>query len=140
MNLNELFRTEVVTVESGSSIASAARAMQGKNVGAVVVVQDKKPFGMVTDRDIALRCGTGEVSIDTPVNAIMSSPVVTIWNDQGIFNATQYLRGHKIRRLPIVDRQDRLVGILTADDLLGMLARESLNVAQAFEPAWGGNV
>lgn len=140
MNLSEMFRSEVVTVDRGSTIAAAARAMQVKNVGAVVVVQGKKPCGVVTDRDIAIRCGTGAVKIDSPVDEIMSTPVVTIWNDQGVFNATQYLRGHKIRRLPIVDRQDNLVGMLSADDLLGMLAREHLNVAQALEPALGSTV
>jgi CBS domain-containing protein len=140
MNLNEMFRSETVTVEPSSTIAAAARLMKDKNVGAVIVTRDRKVAGILTDRDVAIRCGTGTVSVDTPVSEIMSKPVITIWNDQGVFNATQYLRGHKIRRLPIIDRQDNLVGILSADDLLGLLARESLNVAQSLEPALGSNV
>ena len=140
MNLNEMFRSEVVNVEPTSTIAAAARAMQSKNVGAVVVTKGLKVVGIVTDRDVALRCGTGSVSIDAPVSEIMSKPVITIWNDQGVFNATQYMHGHKIRRLPIIDRQDNLVGILAADDLFGLLARETLNVAQSLAPALGSSV
>ena len=140
MNLNEMFRSEVITVDPTSTIAAAARLMKDRNVGAVVVTKGQKAVGIVTDRDVAVRCGTGMMPVDSPVGEIMSQPVITIWNDQGVFNATQYMRGHKIRRLPIIDRQDNLVGILSADDLFGLLARESLNVAQSYEPALGNSV
>jgi len=140
MKLSEMFHEQVATVEPTVSIGAAANLMKEKNVGAVVVTKDRKVVGIVTDRDMTLRCIAGGVNLAAPVSEIMSSPVITIWDDQGVFNATQYLRGHKVRRLPIIDRQDNLMGMMTADDLAALLARESLNVAQAYEPAIGTSV
>jgi CBS domain-containing protein len=140
MNLSEMFRNQVVTVEPSDSLLAAAEKMQQKNVGAVVVVKEGKVAGILTDRDVALKLGLGKASRETPVSDIMTKNVTTIWDDQGVFNATQYLRGKKVRRLPIIDRQERLVGMVTLDDLFALLARELLNVAQSLENAVGTNV
>ena len=140
MKLSEMFRSEVVTIEPQESIRAAAEKMQKRNVGAVVVVNAGKVAGIVTDRDVALKVALGKATNETPVSEIMTTKVLTIWDDQGVFNATQYLRGKKVRRLPIIDRQENLVGMLTLDDLFVLLARELLNVAQSLEPAVGTTV
>ncbi|MFM8250117.1 MAG: CBS domain-containing protein [Planctomycetota bacterium] len=140
MMLSELFRSEVVTVGPQQSIRVAVEKMRDRNVGAVVVVDHDHVVGILTDRDVATKIIAGNAAADSPVESIMTKKVITIWDDQGIFNATQYLRGHKLRRLPIIDRQERLVGMLTADDLFAMLARELLNVAESLEPAIGVRV
>ncbi len=140
MNLSELFHSEVVTVRPTDTVIEAATKMKNKNVGAVVAVEDGKVAGILTDRDVALKVALGEATPGSPVSDVMTRNVVTIWDDQGVFNATQYLQGQKVRRLPIIDRQDRLVGMLTADDLFGLFARELLNVAQSLEPSLGARV
>lgn len=140
MNLSEMFHTAVVSAEPQESIRSVVTKMKSNNVGAVVVVQAGKVAGIVTDRDVTLKVVLGGASADSPVSEIMTQNVVTIWDDQGVFNATQYLRGRKIRRLPIIDRNERLVGMLSADDLFALLSRELLNVAEALEPALGAKV
>ena len=141
MNLMEIVRNEPVTVDPQQPLANVTALMDDKNVGAVVVIDDKKKVvGIITDRDIALALGSGQVTTATPVAEIMTRDVYTIWQDQGIFNATQYMMGHKIRRLPIVDRQDHLLGMVSADDLVGLFARELLNVAKSLEPALGAPV
>ena len=135
MNLHEMFESSVVTADPASSIQSVAQKMKDENVGAVVVVEDGKVAGIVTDRDMALSLASGNATTESPVEQIMTRKVVTIWDDQGIFNATQYFLGHKIRRLPIIDREDRLVGMITLDDMMSLLARELFNATQALEPA-----
>jgi CBS domain-containing protein len=140
MNLSEMFRNQVVTVEPTDSILAAVEKMQQKNVGAVVVVKEGKVAGILTDRDVALKLGLGKAGRETPVSDVMTQNVTTIWDDQGVFNATQYLRGKKVRRLPIIDRQERLIGMVTLDDLFALLARELLNVAQSLEKSVGTNV
>jgi len=145
MKLGELFRSEVVTVERDETVRQATQKMKNKNVGAVVVVEDNDVVGILTDRDVALKVVAGDVSTESPVSDVMTKDVVTIWDDEGVFNATQYLSGRKFRRLPIVEREGtlgtgKLVGILTADDLIAMLARELINVAHALEPALGERV
>jgi CBS domain-containing protein len=114
--------------------------MKEHGVGAVVVTDDHKVVGIVTDRDIALAITRENFSIDDTISTIMTSEVKTIWEDQGVFNATQYLKNHGVRRLPIIDRHDNLVGMVTADDLFGLLARETFNIAQALEPALGNHI
>jgi CBS domain-containing protein len=135
MKLGEMFRSDVVTVAPADSVAEAAAKMKHQNVGAVVVVEKEKVSGIVTDRDIALALAHGECSTDSPVREIMSTNVLTIWEDEGVFNATQYFLGHQVRRLPIIDHKDRLVGMVTADDMFVLLARELQNVAKALEPS-----
>lgn len=138
MILQNLFRGEgeLVTAQPHEAIGVVVAKMENKNVGAVVVVDDtRKVVGIVTDRDVALALGQNLATPDTSISTIMTKDVVTIWEDEGVFNATQYLYGKKVRRLPVVDHSDRLVGMVTFDDLVAVLAREFFNVAQALEPA-----
>ncbi len=141
MNLDELFPHEVVSAPPEQSIGDVARLMERRNVGAVVLVDASNHVtGMVTDRDVALALATQGVTPQTPVDQIMSTDVKTIWRDEGLFNATQYFLGHRVRRLPIVDRSDQLCGLVSVDDVFALLAREFINVARALEPALGERV
>jgi CBS domain-containing protein len=79
------------------SIPSVAGKMNQHDVGAVVVTQDRQVVGIVTDRDIALAVGREDFSVDDPVDKVMTKDVKTIWEDQGVFNATQYLRDQRVR-------------------------------------------
>ena len=131
MKLGEQFRKEVVTVPPDASIRKAAHLMRERGVGAVVVVNEKgKPAGIVTDRDVALAVAVDERDPDTPVREIMPGELITIGENEGIFNATQYIFGYQVRRLPIVNSDGKLVGIVTMDDLLALLARELHNLAE----------
>lgn len=141
MKLQALSDREVVTVPPQALIREAAERMARDNVGAVVVVDaDQHVLGIVTDRDIALALATRGVSPELAVASIMTNEVVTIWEDQSLFDATQYFWGHRIRRLPIIDREGRLVGLLSTDDLFGLLTRELFNVAHALEPSLGERI
>jgi CBS domain-containing protein len=131
MKLGEQFRREVATLPPDASIRTAAHLMRDRGVGAVVVVNSKdKPIGIVTDRDVALAVAADQKDRDAPVREIMGDELTTIGESEGIFNATQYIMGYQVRRLPIVDSDGKLVGIVTMDDLLGLLARELGNLAE----------
>ena len=136
MKLGEQFKKDVVTVPPDASIRKTAFLMRDRGVGAVVVVDAKnKPVGIVTDRDVALAVAVDERDPDTPVREIMPGELITIGENEGIFNATQYVFGYQVRRLPIVDSDGKLVGIVTMDDLLALLARELGNLAEgAIQP------
>ncbi len=140
MKLSETFPKEVVTVDPGASVFEVATKMRDENVGAVVVTRDKKVVGIVTDRDITLKAVLGDATPHSSVSDVMTTEVHTIWDDQGIFNATQYFRNHSTRRLPIIERDDTVVGMMTADDLFGLFSRELFNIAHALEPALGEHV
>ncbi len=109
----------VYTVNPETTVAEAAAMMAERNVGALVVVKDMRPIGILTDRDIAVRAVAARRSPGlTPVDKIMSWPLITITQDQDLGSAVALMTRHGIRRLPIVDEQGRLVSILTLDDLL----------------------
>jgi CBS domain-containing protein len=129
MKLGEQFKKEVVTVPPDAGIRKTAFAMRDHGVAAVVNGKGK-PVGIVTDRDVALALGVDEKDPDTPVREIMPGELITIGENEGFFNATQYIFGYQVRRLPIVDSDGKLVGIVTMDDMLGLLARELGNLAE----------
>ncbi len=133
MNLGQQFRSEVVTIEPAAPLAEAVSRMASQGVGAVVAVQGRRVAGILTDRDVALALGQGVATTQTPVKDVMTKDVVTIWEDQGIYDATQYFIGRGFRRLPIVNRDNELVGIVTFDDLVSLLAHEMINVTRAVD-------
>lgn len=109
--------------------------MKERNVGAVVVIdQGQHVIGILSDRDAALAVVLNGASPDSLMKDVMTCDVVTIWEDQGVFNATQYMQGHEIRRLPIINRDGELVGMVTLDDLTGLLAQELHNLSKAIAP------
>ncbi len=129
----ESFVKKVVTAGTGDSLASVARSMEQHNVGAVVVVENGTPQGVVTDRDLALRLGSHGASPRAPVASIMSAPVKTVRFDAGVFDTTRTLMESGVRRLPVVDDDGRLVGLVTLDDLLRVLSRELAHLAEGIK-------
>lgn len=140
MMLQELTQREITTARPEATIRQVIGMMSDDNVGAVVITVNNKVEGIVTDRDIALALGCGDAEVGDPVSDIMTREVVTIWEDQGVFNATQYFQGHRVRRLPVIDRHDQLVGMVSLDDVFGLLVREMFNAARALEPSLGERV
>jgi CBS domain-containing protein len=133
MKLSDLFSKNVVTAVPGETLATVARQMQDHNIGTVVIVENQRPVGIITDRDLALALGAQGLSPQVPVQKVMSHHVVAIPDDTGIYAATKFMRDCEVRRLPIVDRDDHLVGIITLDDLLRFLGRELYNLAEGIK-------
>ncbi len=134
MKLNEVFTRFVVTAEPEDTLATVAGRMREHNVGTVVVVEKRRPVGIVTDRDLALALGAKGVSPQERVKKVMTPHVLAIPEDTSIYAATKFMREQKVRRLPIVDREDQVVGMVTLDDLLRFLGRELHNLVVGIEP------
>lgn len=129
----ETFVKKVVSVHPDTSLAAVARGMKQHNVGAVVITEKQMPVGLVTDRDVALQLGASELSPQTPVRKVMSQPVHTVYSDDGVFDTTQVMMEQGVRRLPVVDSEGALVGLVTLDDLLRVLSRELSNLAEGIK-------
>jgi CBS domain-containing protein len=130
MNLGTLFVREVVTAGPNDPLAKVAQLMEEHNVGTVVVAEQDRPVGIVTDRDLALAVCARGVSREELVHNVMTCPVSTMRQDEGIYKATQHMMELAVRRLPVVDEVGRLVGLVSLDDLLLVLSRELHNVAE----------
>ncbi|HEU0283168.1 MAG TPA: CBS domain-containing protein [Gallionella sp.] len=135
MPVGEICNREVVIVQSDQSTLEAARLMRQHHVGDVVVVEDRGgvrvPVGIVTDRDLVVEIAAPELNQTAiTVGDIMVSGLATAKENTGVFEAIQYMRAKGVRRLPVVDDNGGLVGILTLDDLLELLAEEFLSLAK----------
>lgn len=135
MSLGYLFNRKPITVTQTDPLTTAARLMQEENVGCVVVVLHYHPVGIVTDRDLAMATCLQKASPKATVSSVMTAPVATIREDKGVLDATQRMMEHKVRRLPIVDENDHLVGLVSIDDLLPLVSRELSNMVESIHAA-----
>jgi len=134
MSLERFCKEPVVTIQPAQSVRDAARKMRDRHVGAVLVVDDDRPVGILTDRDIVMRAIIeGRDPNTTPVRDVMSGSLTVVGSDQRIDDAVIAIRTAGVRRLPIVDAAGRAIGIVTLDDLVVLMAGELNLVAGAVQ-------
>jgi len=122
MHLRKITKKKVVTVTPNDTVVKAARLMDKKNVGSVVVIQNKKPVGILTDRDITIRVVARKADIESAlVKDVMTNKIVTGKEGQRAAELAKVMHDHGIRRVPIVDKKGELTGIITLDDLLHLI-------------------
>jgi predicted transcriptional regulator len=116
--IRELMSKQPVNVQASAPIIEAACQMRAAKVGAVIVEDDGKACGIVTDRDIAIRAvARGLDTEHTPVSDICSKELATISPDDDIGRAIQLMRQKSIRRVLVVDSQDHALGVVSLGDL-----------------------
>jgi CBS domain-containing protein len=114
----EIMSTSPVTISADATVAEAASLIRDKHVGSLVVLQDNRPTGIVTERDIVTKiAATDRSSKTTTVQEIMSSPLVAVHPHQEVAEAAKVMAARKIRRLPVI-KEGKLVGMLTENDII----------------------
>ena len=132
MSIERFCTRNVVTVHPSATVATAAARMATENGGALVVVDDHKPVGIVTDRDLVLRVlAKGHAADTTEVRDVMTSDPVCISADASLEGAISRMKSHRFRRLIVVNKAQEVVGIMALDDILALLVEER----QALESA-----
>ena len=118
MKIGEAMTSQVDVIDPNTAVGDAARRMRDDNVGALPVGENDRLIGMVTDRDIVVR-GVAENRLDgtTSVRDLMSEHVYYCFEDDDLEQAAQIMAEHQVRRLPVLNRQKRLVGIVALADL-----------------------
>jgi CBS domain-containing protein len=120
-------RKPPVTIDAAETIRTAARRMHEAHVGALVVVDQGRPIGIVTDRDVVVRGVAHDSPSDARVDSLMTPGVMAFDADGDLRDALSVLRAHAFRRLPLV-RDGQVVALLSTDDVLIELARELVDV------------
>jgi CBS domain-containing protein len=117
------------------SVWRAAERMHQRAVGMLVVVDtDQRPIGVLTDRDIVERVVAQQRDAGrTRVSEVMTLTPATVHEDATIESAISMMRSHSVRRLPVVDDQRQLTGIVSLDDILSLLAEELTEVGRLLE-------
>ena len=131
MPIQDLARDDVIRAEPETPIAELAKQMRDENVGSVVITNGETPVGIATDRDLTVRTIAEETDpSEQTAEDVMSADLCSVDPDAGFYEAAQAMSENGVRRLPICNEDDELVGIITADDLTELLADESEQLAE----------
>ena len=117
MRVSEAMTREVKICTPGQPIREAAQTMAAIDAGALPVGENDRLIGMVTDRDIAVRAVARGKGPDTPVREVMSEHIEYCFDDEDLDRVAQGMADVRVRRLPVVNREKRLVGILALGDV-----------------------
>lgn len=129
MRTIETLRRSAVAITPDATIKAAAGVMESAGVGALGVVEDGRLIGIVTDRDLVRRAIARGLPLDARVDAVMTTPVVTIDAGADVHSVFALLRANAVRRVPVV-RGHEFVGMITTDDLLIQLAADVADLAK----------
>jgi CBS domain-containing protein len=120
---------------ANENVQAAAQRMGQRRVGTLVVInKDKEPVGILTDRDLVIRVlAEGKDPGTTPVGEVMSVPVRSVFEHTPIEIALSTMRDGAMRRLPVVNKEGKLAGILSLDDIMILLATEQAQIGRLLE-------
>ena len=117
MKVKEAMCNDVQLIGPDQTIRDAARRMVEIDAGALPVAENDRLVGMITDRDIAVRAVAQGKSPDTKVRDIMSGEVLYCFDDEDLTHVSRNMSDMKVRRLPVVNRDKRLVGVISVGDI-----------------------
>ena len=120
--VKDIMAKALITVNPATTVFQIAKMMEQGGIGAILVKDNESLVGIITDRDFATKIAANNLSYDTPVEKIMSSPLVTINHNEPISAAAEMMSSKKIRKLA-VSENDIIVGLITSTDLVNQLAK-----------------
>ena len=127
----------VKTVKENQTVKQAAKIMSENDIGSIVIVRNTdstKPVGIITERDIVRIVGAEQaLTLQMPAHEIMSKPIITIDAMSSIKDALQTMELNNIRRLPVLDKNNNMIGIVTDKDIFRALMKDQALVASFCE-------
>src|SRR5687768_18582621 len=125
MKVSEVMTTDVQTVTPDQSAREAAGFMLRAEAGSIPVTEGDKVIGMITDRDIAVRGVAEGRGPDTPVSELMSDGIVCAHEDDDVQAVAQRMSEEQVRRMPVVESEERLEGVVRLGDLARSTGEEA---------------
>jgi len=120
--IQDIMTRALITVNRSTTALQVAKMMEQGGIGAILVQDNGNPVGIVTDRDYATRIAANDLPLNTAVENIMSTPLITINHDEPISAAAERMTSKKIRKLAVTEN-GKMVGIVTSTDLVTQLAK-----------------
>ena len=117
MKVSEVMTRDVQTVRPDQPVKDAASFMLSADAGSIPVVDGERLIGMITDRDIAVRGVAKGYGPDTPVRELMTDEIICVRDDDDVDDIASKMSEAQVRRLPVIDDQERLCGIVSLGDL-----------------------
>lgn len=127
MKISEVMNRDIATISPDANLVEAATVMRTRNIGFLPVLEEGKVVGVVTDRDIVIRSICEDHSpLSNKVYDIMTPTPIWCYEDEVLTDAAKVLAGHHIRRLIVFDRNKKLAGLLSLDDLAAKMSSDRL--------------
>ena len=120
--VKDIMTKTLISVNPATTSLQIAKMMEQGGIGAVLVKENENLVGIVTDRDFATKIAANNLPFDTPVQKIMSSPLITINHNEPISAAADMMTSKKIRKLAVSDNGN-IIGLITSTDLVNQLAK-----------------
>ena len=117
MKIKDVMTRDVSFVTPDTPIPEIARRMRDEDIGVVPVVENDRMIGMVTDRDIVVRCVAAESMGAATARMVMSPRVLYCYDDQSVNEILENMAEQQVRRMPVVNRDKRLIGVVSIGDL-----------------------
>ncbi|MGH9790496.1 MAG: CBS domain-containing protein [Candidatus Acidiferrales bacterium] len=118
MEVKEIMTASLETTRPEATLKEAATQMKENDIGSLPVMQNGKLIGMVTDRDLVIRgTATGRDPGQTPVQEVMSADAICCSDEQDVKEAARLMQDRQLRRLPVLNRENKPIGILSLGDL-----------------------
>lgn len=134
MTIRDLARKDVVTAHRNQSAGNLATVMKEEDVGSVIIEDDDRPVGIVTDRDLTLKVlEPREDPREVTAEEIMTENPTTVGIEDGVFEVTKTMFEAEVRRIPVVDDEGAIAGIITLDDFLVLFTDEMNGLAGVVE-------
>jgi len=133
--LKNLMRGPLITADPHAKVFLLSKLMSEHDVGCILILENGKPRGLVTDRDIVLRCiAQNKDAHQCSAQEIMSHSLATVQETQGVFECIEMMKSQRVRRIPVVNDQGLAVGIISFGDLLSLLGKEMSEITQGTTP------
>lgn len=117
MQVSEIMHKGVTTVNLNDSVRRVAELMRQEDIGAVPIMENNKPIGIVTDRDIVVSCVAEGYSMDKPISHAMNADVICVRENQDVTEASKLMKDNQVSRVLVVDESQRPVGMVSLHDL-----------------------
>ena len=138
MKISEVMTTEVETISADQTAREAANFMLRADAGSIPVCEGDRVIGIITDRDIAVRGVAEGRGPDTPVSELMSDGIICAHEDEDVTQVAQRMSEEQVRRIPVLDSDEKLVGIVSLGDLTRETSGEAAHEALEGVSAPGG--
>ncbi len=115
--VNQIMSKDVITVSKSTSLQEAAQSMKKSNVGCVIVTDNNKPLGIVSERDFVTKVAAEGRPLFTEISEVMSSPLITIDHEETVWEASEKMKENLIHKLPVIEN-DNIIGIVTTSDIV----------------------
>lgn len=123
-SIKDIMNPNVVSLSPDSTLKDASELMDQQKIGSIVIMDNDKPVGIITERDFATRVMLKPYSPDTKVSEVMSSPVIHVSSDQSVSDIIDIMANKDIRKIPVIDN-GKVLGIVTGTEFLRLFVQAS---------------